>query len=333
MPRAWVVRDYVGYQGLTFEEFPLEEPGSGEVRMRVEAFALNWGDMDLMHDRYSFSFPEFPARIGMEAAGIVDAVGAGVEGIEVGQRYCTLPHFYYHRGASAESLVVDARYITKAPKGLSAVESASIWIQYLTAYFPIVELSRAGPGTNILVTAATSTAGTAALEIGKNCSATMIGTTRFDFNRSFLEQVGANHVIVTGQADLASELQNITGGRGIDAAYDAIGAGMINQYSSALAKNARIYLYGMLDQGFPDLPLVAMFRSNALFQAYSVFNYVEDEAMCAKGTAFVYKALESGDIAPRIDRVYPMEGYIEAWDYLKEPRRTHGKVVIETGIS
>ena len=165
-PRAWVIHDYSGYQGLSLEKFDEETPGPGETRMRIEAFAFNWGDMDLMRDRYSFGFPEFPARIGMEAAGIVDAIGPDVTGIETGDRYCTLPYFYYNRGASSESLIINARYVTKAPEGFSAVESASIWMQYMTAYFPIVELSDAGPGKNTLVTAATGTAGTAVLETG-----------------------------------------------------------------------------------------------------------------------------------------------------------------------
>ena len=71
MAREWVIKDYSGYQGLTLQDCEIQNAGPGEVRLRIEAFALNWGDMDLMLDRYSFSFEKFPARIGMEAAGIV----------------------------------------------------------------------------------------------------------------------------------------------------------------------------------------------------------------------------------------------------------------------
>lgn len=332
MPRAWVIHDYSGYEGLSLEAFAEEQPGPGEIRLRIEAFALNWGDMDLMHDRYSFSFPEFPARIGMEAAGIVDALGPDVTGISLGDRYCTLPYFYGNGGASGESLIIDQRYVTKAPAGLSAVESASVWMQYMTAYFPVVELSGAGPDSNILVTAATGTAGTAALEIGRIKGATMIGTTRFEHNRAFLESVGASHVIVAGSGNLAEQLREITGGKGVDAAFDPVGGGMINQYGPALARDSRIFFYGTLDATFPELPIVNMFQANAVFHPYSLFNYVENAEMCAKGKAFVYDALASGKIAPRIDRVYPMEQYREAWDYLKEPRTTHGKVLVETGL-
>ena len=194
MAREWVIRAYDGFEGLELVECALEEPGPTDVRLRVEAFALNWGDEDLMNDRYSFSFSAFPASIGIEAAGIVDAVGKDVEGIEVGERYSTLPYFYDRRGASADTLLIDQAYVTKAPAGLTAVESASIWMQFMTAYFPVVELGGAAPGRNILVPAATSTAGNAALQIGRLCGATMIATTRSEANRRYLLDSGADHV-------------------------------------------------------------------------------------------------------------------------------------------
>ncbi|MCC5974210.1 MAG: zinc-binding dehydrogenase [Rubellimicrobium sp.] len=332
MPHAWVIHGYDGYAGLSLEEVPEVKPGPGEVRLRVEAFALNWGDMDLMHDRYSFSFTGFPARIGMEAAGIVDAVGPGVEGIETGTRMCTLPYFYDRQGASTEQLVIDQRYVTPAPEGLSAVESASVWMMYMTSYFPLVEISRVLPGKSVLVTAGTSTAGTAALEIGRHFGGRMIATTRFERNRAYLEEAGADHVFVDGSDDLAAFIREVTEGKGIDAAFDPVGAGMIGRYAPALARNARIFFYGTLDADFPSLPIVDMFQANATFQPYSLFNYVEDPVMQARGTAFVYNALKRGIVAPRIDRVYPMEAYREAWDYMAGPRESHGKVVVETGL-
>ena len=331
MPHAWMIRGYDGYGGLSLEEVPDATPGPGEVRLRIEAFALNWGDMDLMRDRYSFSFSGFPACIGMEAAGVVDAIGPGVKGIELGARMCTLPHFYDRRGASTEQLIIDHRYLTPAPEGLSAVECASVWMMYLTAYFPLVEIMRVLPGSTVLVTAGTGTAGTAALEIGRRFGATMIATTRFDRNRRFLETVGADHVFVPGSCELAEFLRSVSDGRGIDAAFDPVGAGMIGQYAPALAKNARIFFYGTLDAEFPTLPIVDMFKANAVFHPYSLFNYVEDLEAQARGRAFVYDALKRGLVAPRIDRTYPMEGYREAWDYVSAPRETHGKVVVETG--
>jgi len=332
MAREWVINNYSGYKGLVLQECKPQNVGPGEIRLRIEAFSLNWGDMDLMLDHYSFSFKNFPARIGMEAAGIVDEIGEGVSGIELGARYCTLPYFYFNKGASADFVTIDTRYVTPAPKNLSAVESASVWMQFMTAYYPIVELCKAASGKHILVTAATSTAGNAALNIGSIFGANMIATTRFKKNIDYLHESGASHVIVSENNEIAEKLRQMTDGHGIDAAFDPVGAGMINQYSPALARDATIFFYGTLDGVFPKLPIVDMFQANATFHPYSLFNYVEDSRMQAKGTAFVYKALEDGKLTPNIDRIYPMKEYREAWEYLSQPRTKHGKVVIETGL-
>ena len=332
MPRAWQIHDYTGYKSLSLDEVPLQEPGPGEIRIAIEAFALNWGDMNLMEDKYSFSFPGFPARVGIEATGRIDAMGEGVTGHAIGDRVCTLPYFYYDKGASTESLVMDPAYVTKAPEGLSAVEAASIWMQYLTAYFPISEITPLGDGDVALVTAGTSTAGGAMLEIGKARGVTMIATTRSPENAAYMRDKGADHVIVTGQEDVAARIAEITRGKGVNLVFDPVGAGLIGQYAPGLARDARIYYYGSLDGERPELPFTDLFQANALFQAYSVFNYVQDPVLLPRGKAFIYEALANGDIRPNVDRVYPMERYIEAWDYLSRPRTSHGKVVIETGI-
>jgi NADPH2:quinone reductase len=333
MPRAWLLPASTGYKTLKLGEVPLAQPGPGEIRLKVEAFALNWGDMDLCWDRYSFSFPKFPTPIGIEAAGIVDAIGPGVSGIALGSRYCTLPYFYYNRGASTDTLVIHANYVTPAPKSLSAVESASIWMQYMTAYFPLAEIKKVGKGDCVLVTAATSTAGAAALEIGRILGATMIGTTRFEKNSLYLREMGADHVVVTKKGEgLDGGIKTATGGKGVIAVFDPVGASLTNHYSKALAKGATIFFYGFLDSKFPTLPFIDMFQANATFHTYSLFNYVEDPVLCRKGTDFVHKMIEAGELKPRIDRVFPMEQYVEAFDYLASVRDGHGKVVVKTGL-
>lgn len=332
MPRSWHLYDFSGYKGLKLEDTPYEEPQAGEVRLRVQAFALDWGDMNLMEDNYSFSLPQFPARVGIEAAGVIDAIGPNVTELQVGDSVATLPYFYHGRGASTESLVIDARYVTHSPAGLTPVEASSIWMQYLTAYYPIAEITPLGRGDFALVTAATSTAGSAALEIGKSRGVTMIGTTRNGASADYLHQMGADHVIVQGQDDVAGALANITGGKGVGLVFDAVGGDLITQYGPSLGRNARIYFYGLLGGSSPVLPIVNMFQSNATFHPYSVFNYVEDPSTLRKGIEFVKRALADGSIRPRVDRVFEMEDFIAAWDYLSSPRSSHGKVVVRTGL-
>jgi len=332
MPRAWRLNDFSGYKSLSLDEVPLVRPGNSDVRICVKAFALNWGDMDLMRDRYSFSLPKLPACIGIEACGVVDSVGSDVSAFNVGDLVCTLPYFYYDRGASTESLIIDARYVVAAPKRMSPLEAASIWMQYLTAYYPIAEITPLGTGDFALVTAATSTAGSAMLQIGRARGVTMIGTTRNPQSADYLREMGADVCLIQAQDDLAREIDNITGGRGVDLVFDCVGGGIIESCGPSLAQDARIYFYGLLDGKAPTLPLFDMFHHNVIFQPYSVFHYVADPVLLQRGIDFVTDALARDDICPRIDRIFPMERFIDAWAYLSSTRHSHGKVVIETGL-
>jgi len=332
MPIEWIITSYSGYEGLQLRECAVEEPGSTDIRLRVEAFALNWGDEDLMNNRYSFSFSKFPARIGMEAAGIVEAVGNDVKGIDIGERYCTLPYFYDRRGASADTLLIDQSYITKAPQGLSALESASVWMQYMTAYFPIFELAKASPGKNILIPAGTSTAGDAAIQIAKMCGATVVSTTRAEKNRQLLLNAGADHVYVDNGGDIEGFLRDVTDGEGIHASFDPVGADFMERYANAMAKSGILFLYGGLSGSYSSPPFLPMIQNSLWYHTYSLFNYVEDHTACERGKNFVYDALASGKLKPKIDKVFPMDGYIDAWRYLRGERSSYGKVVVETGL-
>ncbi len=186
MPRVWTIPSYTGYPGLTLSDEPEETPGPGEVRLRVHAFALNWGDMDLMLNNYSFSFKSFPTRVGIEAAGEIDAIGEGVTDWQIGDHVGTLPYFYWHRGVSGDQAIVDARYLARTPPGLTKTESASLWMQFLTAYYPFCEITPTGPGQHVLIPAGTSTAGAAAIAIARARGATVITTTRNPANTAAL---------------------------------------------------------------------------------------------------------------------------------------------------
>jgi len=331
MPREWVIEGYDSFEGLKLRECEAQTPGPTDVRLRVEAFALNWGDADLMRDKYSFSFSALPARVGVEAAGVVDAVGDDVTGIEIGERYCTLPYFYDMRGVSAETVLIDQAFVAKAPETLSAAEAASVWMQFLTAYYPVVEHANAAPGVNILAPAGTSTAGLAAIQIAKMKGATVITTTRSQANRSYLLDKGADHVFVDDGGDMERFLREATNGAGVHASFDPVGGTFTERYTGAMAKGGKMMLYGLLSGEFPQPPIVQMFQNDLWFNAYSVFNFVEDAAACARGKEFVYEGLKSGALKADVDRVFAMEEYIDAWRYLKGPRSQYGKVVVETG--
>lgn len=197
----------------------------------------------------------------------------------------------------------------------------------MTSYFPVIELAKAAP----VIPAGTSTAGTAALQIGRAAGATMIATTRSAQNATFLKDQGASHVFVDTGSDLAAFLRQVTDGAGIHATFDPVGGDFPMRYGPALAKRAKVMIYGTLTEVFPQVPFVDMWQANAWLHMYSLFNYVEDLEAQKRGTGYVYASLANRTLTPLIDKVYPMEGYIDAWRYLEQPRETHGKVVIETG--
>lgn len=331
MPREWVIDKYGGFESLMLRACEPQVPGPTDIRLKIEAFALNWGDNDLMHDRYSFSFSALPARVGIEAAGIVEAIGGQVSGIQVGDRYCTLPYFYDRRGASADTVLIDQAFVTKAPANLSAIESASVWMQFMTAYFPIIELAKAAPGVNILVPAGTSTAGGAGIQMAKMQGATVISTTRSEANRVELERRGADHIFVDDGGDIEAYLRDVTDGVGVHASFDPVGGNFMERYANAMAKSGQLFLYGGLAGTYSNPPFLPMIQNSLWFHAYSLFNYVEDAEACQRGLAFVHEGLKTGALKPDIDKVFPMEGYIDAWQYLRGARSTYGKVVVETG--
>ena len=125
----------------------------------------------------------------------------------------------------------------------------------------------------------------------------------------------------------------MTDGVGVHAAFDPVGGDFMESYAPAMAKGGSMYLYGGLRGTYSHPPFLPMIQNSLWFHAYSLFNYVEDQEACARGKAFVYDALDSGELKTKIDKVFPMDGYIDAWRYLRGERTSYGKVLVETGAN
>ena len=152
---------------LRLDEVPEVDPGAGEVRMRVEAIGLNRAEVMLREGIYHEQ-PVFPSRIGYEAAGVVEAVGAGVTRVKEGDRIATVPSFALsqtRQGVYGESATVPAEIAEPYPAALSPAEGASLWMAYLTAYGALVHYGNLGPDDAAIVTAASSSVGLAAIQI------------------------------------------------------------------------------------------------------------------------------------------------------------------------
>lgn len=315
-----------GPEVLSIEDIEKPEPGPGEVRLEVCAFALNRADCLFIRGQH-YSQASLPSRIGSEAAGIVDAIGEGVSEFEPGDKVCTIPFHNDKYGVQGEFAVYPARYVAPWPERLSAVQACSVWMQYLTAYFALLEVGKAGTGDFVLIPAASSSAGLGAIQLVTDVGATAIATTRTDEKKQFILQAGAGHVVVTEREDLARRIDEITDGAGVRLVYDPIGGSFLKSYVDALARHATIFLYGLLSGEPTVVEIVPMVRKAAVLHPYSMFNHVSDPVQLARGKNYIQERLGDGRLTPLVDRVFDFEQVVEAYQYM-ESNQQKGKIVV-----
>jgi len=312
---------------LKIEELPLTDPGQGEVRLKVEAIGLNRAEVLFRQGQY-LEAPELPSRIGYEAAGVVDAVGPDVSGLEVGDRVSTIPSFSVGTyGVYGESAIVPAFAAARYPDNLSAVEGAAIWMQYMTAYGALMEIGQLKASQTVLVTAASSSVGVAAIQIAKSVGALTIATTRGATKRQFLVSSGADHVIVTDDDDLETQVKEITDGKGADIIFDPIAGPFLGQLANAAASGAIIFEYGALSLKPARFPLFEAIGKGLTVRGYTLFEIVKDPRKLESGKRFIFNGLESGTLRPVIDSTFPLDKIADAHRYM-ESNQQKGKIVV-----
>ncbi|MBU2694464.1 zinc-dependent alcohol dehydrogenase family protein [Pimelobacter sp. 30-1] len=311
-------------QSGAFEDRPL---GPRDVRLDVAAFALNRADLMYLHGEH-YTIPEFPARIGSEASGIVTEVGADVSELAVGDRVATIP-FFTQDGVQGTSAVFPADYVVPVPGDLDDVHACAVWMQYLTPYMAFKEVRDLGRGDVVLVTAAASSAGLGALQLCRELEIATVATTRSAAKADLLRASGATAVVV-GDDDLSAAIAEVSGGRGIDAAFDPIAGDSLSRYVDDLAPGATVFGYGTLSDEQPVIPVAAMCRAGAVFHPYSLFNHIGIPDQRRRGVELISKAVAGGSLRPRVDRVFGFADALDAYRYM-ESNAQAGKIVVTTG--
>ncbi len=321
-----------GPEVLQLDELPLPEPGPQEVRLRVKAMGLNRAEVMFRMDQYLVA-PHLPSKIGYEASGIVEAVGPGVDPAWIGKTVSTIPAFLINAyGVCGEVAIVPFHAIAEYPARLSYEEGASIWMQYLTAYGALIHQGHLAKGDFVLITAASSSVGIAALEIAKAEGAVGIAATRTSQKKAKLLELGAAHVIATEEEDLVARVDEITGGKGARIVFDPIGGKGLEALAAAAAPLGIIFEYGVLAPEPTPFPLFAALSKHLTFKGYTLFEIVTDPAVLAKAKQYVFDHLASGDFQPRIDRTFPLDQIVEAHRYMQSNAQI-GKIVVTTGNS
>jgi NADPH:quinone reductase-like Zn-dependent oxidoreductase len=320
---------------LQIEDLPLEEPGAGEVRIKVEAIGLNRAEVLFRQGQY-LEQPTFPSRIGVEAAGIVEAVGTGVTNVAVGDRVSVATGQGMARyGTYGETALVPAHSAVKYPANLTPVEAASLWVQYLTAYFAFVDVAHLQPGQHVLITAASGGAGVGALEIARLLGAKTIATTRTSAKKQALLDAGADYVIATGEENLPERVREITGGRGAELVFDPIAGQELLTTAEAAAPGGQILIYGTLGGGETPYPLRAAFTKGFTIRAYSVYAFTgqpdfglpRNEEAFARAVGVITEGLASGSLKPLIAKTFPFDAIRDAHRYM-ESNAQLGKIVV-----
>jgi len=311
---------------MRLEELDVGAPGAGELRVRIEAIGLNRSEAAFRAGQYPVK-PKFPTLMGYEACGVVEALGAGIQDFKPGDRICVLPTFRLGEyGVYAEAAIVPARSVVHAPPRLSSIEAASIWMQYFTA-LAILEVTHATVGDYVIIRAASSSVGLAAIQLANWAGATPIAATRRSDKRQALLDHGAKHVIATEESDLVAEVMKITDGKGARIVFDPVGGPYVQTLAEAMAVDGTLFIYGGLS-GQPTLHphWPAAFKNLSIrgWVASTLWNHPE---RFARNKALILRGLAEGHLKPVVAKVFRLDQIVEAHRFL-ESNQQMGKIVV-----
>jgi NADPH:quinone reductase-like Zn-dependent oxidoreductase len=313
---------------MKIEDLDVGPPGPGEARVRIQAIGLNRSEAIFRQGQY-IQPPSLPTLIGVEGAGVIEALGDGVQGFEVGQRVSVMPRFRPGQyGTYAEQAIVPAESLIRAPDSLPPAEAASVWMAYLTAW-GLIEVGKAGVGDHVLIPAASSSVGLAAIQICNWSGAVPIAVTRTRDKAKALLAQGAAHVIASGEQDLPAETMRITGGKGARLVFDPVGGPYVETLAQAMSERGILFIYGSLsNQPTPYPHWTAAFRGLSLrgWVASEIWNHPERFEPARDA---ILTGLAAGKLKPVIDRTFTLDQIVEAHRYLESNQQV-GKVVVTT---
>jgi NADPH:quinone reductase-like Zn-dependent oxidoreductase len=320
--KAYWIHTQEGRTNLELRDVPQPAPGPGQVLLRVRASSLNYGDLFARIARHRADVPR-PA--GADAAGSVEALGPGVNGIAVGDRVMARA-----RGGLAEYVVADVAQLAPIPPHLDWAQAAAIPIAFVTAYESLFHLGGLAAGESVLIAGASSGVGVAAVQSAKVAGARVIGTSGSAEKLARLNALGMDAGIQARGGDYAAQVLAATGGRGVDLALDLVGGSAFPACQRSLADFGRLGVVGYVDgQMRAELDIESLHGKR--LRVFGVSNTPLDAAQRAAAmrgfVREVLPAIDDARITPVVDRVFPFEQLPAAKAYV-ESNALLGKVVV-----
>ena len=310
-----------GAEAMRVEHVPVPRPGPGEALVRLEAAGVNFIDVYKRTGQYKVPLP---ATLGEEGAGVVAAVGDGVEEVRVGDRVAWASVL----GAYAEYAVVPAARLVPLPAGVSAPHGAAVMLQGMTAHYLATSTYPLGEGDRCLVHAAAGGVGLLLVQIAKRRGAYVVGTAGSDEKAALARAAGADEVIVYTRDDFAAEVRRLTGGRGVQVVYDSVGKTTFLPGLDVLALRGMMVLFGQSSGPVAPLDPQVLNQKGSLFLTRPTLGHyvaTRDELLRRAGELFAWIA--AGELAVRVGAEFPLADAADAHRAL-EGRRTTGKVLL-----
>lgn len=316
-----------GPEVLKLEDETPQQPGPGEVQVDVRAIGLNRAEAMFRSGMY-LEQPSLPSRIDYEVSGVVRAVGPDVTAFKPGDPVSSIPGYSQSRyGGYAEVALVPADVLVAKPEALSFEQAASVWMQYMTAYGALVDIAKLGAEDAVVITAASSSVGLAAIQIARHAGATPIATTRTGAKRAALLEAGAAAVVVTEEDDVPAAIMSASGGKGARVVFDPVGGRTVLKLAAGMAQSGILFQYGALSGEETPFPTIASFGNRLSMRAYSLLEIVTDPQRRERGVRYVLDGLASGALTPRISRTFSLDQIVEAHRYM-EGNEQIGKIVV-----
>ncbi|MET7459426.1 zinc-dependent alcohol dehydrogenase family protein [Nonomuraea sp. NPDC005501] len=330
MARTVRFHELGGPEVLRLEDLEPGEPGPGEVRIRVEAIGLNRAEALFRSGRYIQPVRRLPSGLGNEAAGVIEAVGPDVTGFGEGQAVSVLPSFSHNDyGVYAERAVVPASALVPRPDGVDAVAGAAVWMPHLTAYGAMAEVGGVRAGDTVVLTAASSSVGVAAIHTAGRLGATPVAVTRTSAKKRRLLDEGAAEVIVAEEEDVAGRVLELTGGRGAEYVFDAVAGPGVTELARAVAPGGTLFLWGAQSGQPTPYPGFDLGMPALNMRTYTMLEITGDPARLRRAVAFITSGLRAGTLRPVVDRLFPLEEIVEAHRHM-ESGAQFGKIVVTT---